>query len=363
MINILIPLAGKNTFETNSNNMFPKILSDVGGELLIERACKPFINLHFPKKLVVAVPKNEADKYKLNSVIPLLADEVELCCINGDTQGAACSALLAIEHLDLNSPLIISSFEQVLDFDLNCYIEYFQQENVDAGVLTFEAIHPKWSYARVDSDNNITQTAEKQPISKNAIAGFYYFKSANLFIESAKEMIRKDVKTNNLFYIAPVINEIILNGGLVKSQPIDNSRYFHINDEHALSSYEEKVMDEKKNRTGAIKSQTIDYIKFFNNCDIGGIATLLSNDFSLSDPVVNINGKDDAIEYIVNIFDSHKNIKFKSLSVMVSNEYESIIEFELILGNNHFRGVDLISWDKSNKMISMRAYLYEADHG
>jgi CTP:phosphocholine cytidylyltransferase-like protein len=51
MINILIPLAGKGTFNTDITNAFPKILSDIGGQLLIERAAKPFITMDVAKKI------------------------------------------------------------------------------------------------------------------------------------------------------------------------------------------------------------------------------------------------------------------------------------------------------------------------
>lgn len=161
MINILIPLSGKNTFKVNKINSFPRILNDVDGKLLIERASKPFTELSMDKRITVAVPQKEAEKYQLNKVVSLLGRDFNTCAINGDTQGAACSALLAIESLELEKPLIISSFEQVLDFDITEDIHRFIDEGVDAGVLTFKAIHPKWSYVKTDDNGYVTQAAEK----------------------------------------------------------------------------------------------------------------------------------------------------------------------------------------------------------
>lgn len=164
------------------------------------------------KKITVAFPQEEAGKYQLGKVIPLLGPDIQTCTINGNTQGSACSALLAIESLELSCPLIISSFEQVFDLDLNSYIQQFITDGVDAGVLTFEAIHPKWSFVKVNEDGFVTQAAEKMPISKHAIAGLYFFKTAQLFIDAAQSMIRKDIKTNDIFFISPTLNEIILKG-------------------------------------------------------------------------------------------------------------------------------------------------------
>ena len=359
MINILIPLAGKNTFKTNQTNSFPKILNEVAGKLLVERAAAPFLNIDLPKKLLVSLPKEESEKYQLNKLLTLLTADLSICNINGNTQGAACSALLAIEELDLEEPLIISSFDQVLDFDLNPYINKFLDEGVDAGVLTFDSIHPKWSYVNYGEDFVVFQSAEKRPISRNAIAGFYFFKSAKLFIESAKEMIRKDEKINDLFFISPVLNEIILKKGIVKASPINKEHYYHISDEHALENFEEAVLSEQKSRLNRIKRLTEEYVIAFNNKDIDKLSMFFANDFSLTDPSVNIKGKDKVLNYISGIFNDARNMKFDKKNIIVSKESLCVIEFNLEFNNKKLVGTDVIHWNQSGLMKKMDAYLYE----
>ena len=359
MINILIPLAGKNTFKLNDSSAFPNILNDICGELLIERAIKPFTDLAQDKKIIIALPKKESEEYRLNKVLPLLSEDITLCNINGNTKGAVCSALLAIEHLDLDSPLIISSLEQVLDFDLSPIISDFINSNVDAGVLTFEAIHPKWSYVKVDDNQLVTQAAEKLPISKNAIAGFYFFKTARVFFESAQAMIRKDVKTNDLFFISPTLNEIILNEGTVKALPIDKTHYFHINDEHSLDKFEEKIFSEKNNLNYALRKRTEEYVKAFNSRDIDQVKSFFNEKFKLKDPSISLEGCINVCEYIEKIFNDVKTFNFSSKNILVTDERSSIIEFELELDGKTFIGTDIIEWDEKLNMLSMNAYLYE----
>jgi dTDP-glucose pyrophosphorylase len=363
MINILIPLAGKNTFKTDKNNAFPKILTDVGGKLLIERSSKPFTNISLQKNIVIALPKKESEAFRLDKVLPLLDEDITICHINGHTQGAACSALLAVESLDLNSPLIISSFEQVLDFDLEPYIEDFIENEVDAGVLTFEAIHPKWSYVKICDQNWVKQAAEKMPISKNAIAGFYFFKTANIFVSAAQAMIRKGVKTNELFYIAPVLNEIILQEGKVKALPIDKTHYYHINDEHSLESFEESIICEAQFCNQDIANLTAQYVEAFNSMNIESIKPFFTDDFLLTDPTGSIKGLDDVINYIDSIFTSVNSLQFKATNIFVSSDYQSIIEFELVIDGKHFVGTDVIKWNSELKMLNMNAYLYEKNNG
>ncbi|MCG6305580.1 hypothetical protein K6U21_15580 [Vibrio vulnificus] len=356
-INILIPLAGKNTFQTNDKISFPRILNEINGKLLIEYAAKPFIDLEIEKTLTIAIPKKESDKYQLSKIVPLLGDGIKVCTINGNTKGAACSALLAIESLDLDSPLIISSFEQVLGFSIGKHINSFIEENVDAGVLTFEAIHPKWSFVKTDSNGYVVQAAEKMPISKRAIAGLYYFKTARLFIESAKSMIRKDIKTNDSFFISPTLNEIILKEGIVKSINIDKEKYFHINDDHSLDTFELFVTKDKLK--SKILDKTMGYVSSFNNRNISEVVSYFSEHFKLTDPSVRLNGRNEVQLYIDNIFNTFDDVRFVSNRISVTDDNISIIEFVLNLGSKEFLGVDVIKWDESLQMIEMNAFLYE----
>lgn len=356
--NILIPMAGKNTFDVSNSNAFPKVLNDINGKLLIERASEPFISIPYEKKIIVTLPKDQISDYKLDKILTLLDSSIEICPVNSDTKGAVCTSMLAIEQLALDQPLIISSFEQVLDLNISDFLDEFQKEDVDAGVLTFEGIHPKWSFVRLDENGFVSQAAEKSPISKNAIAGFYYFKTASLFIESAKEMIRNDVTHNGLFYISHTLNEVILNQGRVLAIPIDKSKYFHINDQHSLDNYEETVIEASKQFSEKIYQKTVEYIEAFDSRSIDKVVSHFSEDFALNDPSTNLIGKEIVKEYITTLFQSNPNLSFKSDNIIVDG-HRSVIEFELTLGEGVFNGSDIIEWDNENKMVSMNAYLNE----
>ena len=75
--------------------------------------------------------------------------------------------------------------------------------------MCFEATHPKWSFAKTNEDGLITEVAEKNPISNQATAGIYYFKHGSDFVKYAEQMIEKNIRTNNEFYVCPVYNEAI----------------------------------------------------------------------------------------------------------------------------------------------------------
>jgi dTDP-glucose pyrophosphorylase len=96
------------------------------------------------------------------------------------------------------------------------------EQNLDAGIVSFEASHPKWSYARVDENNFVVEVAEKNPISDIATVGIYYWKHGSDFVKYAEKMIDKNIRVNNEFYVCPVFNEAILDNKKIKTFNISN---------------------------------------------------------------------------------------------------------------------------------------------
>ena len=98
---------------------------------------------------------------------------------------------------------------------------YTMQGNVDGGILTFPSTHPKWSYAKFNSLNNLTELQEKKPISEHATVGIYYWKHGADYVNYAEQMIGKNIRVNNEFYVAPVYNEAVLDGKVIKNYPVN----------------------------------------------------------------------------------------------------------------------------------------------
>ena len=114
------------------------------------------------------------------------------------------------KYINNDNPLLIANSDQFIEWDSSKTMYQFTSKNFDGGILTFKSIHPKWSYARCDKDNNVLEVAEKKVISKNATVGVYYWKKGKDFVKYAGKMIKKNARVNNEFYICPVYNEAII---------------------------------------------------------------------------------------------------------------------------------------------------------
>lgn len=211
MINVLVLMSGPSMGFKEAGYAYPKNLVEIAGAPLVQRVLlhlEPLRELgaHF----ICVLPHDENELNHTGAVINLVDPTATVIELNGNTAGAACSALLAIEHINNDGPLIIVNGDQVLDTDLRAAVRSFQERQLDGGIIVFEDIHPRWSFVKCSPDGRVIEAAEKRPISKLATAGFYYFREGRAFVKAATEMIQKDANVNGRFYVCPVYNEMIL---------------------------------------------------------------------------------------------------------------------------------------------------------
>ena len=103
--------------------------------------------------------------------------------------------------------------------------------NGDGLLLTFKSNSSNYSYAKVNEDGYVTETAEKKAISNNACVGIYGFKKGSDFCKYAREMIEHDLRTKNEFYISPLYNLFIEDGKKILTEPVDKMHVFGTPDE------------------------------------------------------------------------------------------------------------------------------------
>ena len=63
--------------------------------------------------------------------------------------------------------------------------------------------------------------AEKNPISNHATVGVYFWTHGSDYINSAEQMIEKNIRVNNEFYVCPVYNQAIENDKNIVIKEID----------------------------------------------------------------------------------------------------------------------------------------------
>ena len=67
----------------------------------------------------------------------------------------------------------------------------------------------------IDDDDKVIKTTEKQRISNLCSDGLYYFKSKQQYLSLFQQAIAQQLTVNNEYYIAPMYNLLIAQGGRV----------------------------------------------------------------------------------------------------------------------------------------------------
>lgn len=211
-MNVIIPMAGEGRRFEQAGFTRPKPLIPVMQHRpMIDVAVR---SLGIAKaRFVYVVQRAHREAYQLDTVLNLITPGCTLVEVNGVTEGAACTLLAAKSVIDTTAPLFIANSDQYVEWQSLDFFYTMQELDADGGIVTFSATDPKWSFAAVDaSTSRVTAVAEKTPISTQATVGYYYWKHGADFVRYAEQMIHKNLRVNNEFYVCPVYNEAIAEG-------------------------------------------------------------------------------------------------------------------------------------------------------
>jgi dTDP-glucose pyrophosphorylase len=188
----------------------PKPFIDVLGKPMI---CHVLDNLNMKNAHFILLARKEHCEAEFDTVKLISSSyDCEFQFVEKLTEGAACTVLHAHRMINNNDPLLIANSDQIIDMKIEHFLSDCENRMLDGSVLCFEDDDPKWSYAKIDDTGLITQIMEKKVISRNATVGIYYFHEGSEFVSNAIDMIVRNERVNNEFYVAPVYNYGIKNG-------------------------------------------------------------------------------------------------------------------------------------------------------
>lgn len=221
MLNIVIPMAGRGSRFANAGYKLPKPLIDVNGKPMIEVV----VNNLRPKcehRFIFLCLEEHIKQYDLELRLGEISPDSIIVPVSQVTEGAACTVLLAEKYINNDDRLMIANSDQYIDVNIN---DYLAAENGSDGlIMTMTANDPKWSFIKYDENKFVTEVREKVVISDEATVGIYNFVKGSDFVLGAHNMIDKNIRVNNEFYVAPVYNQLIEDGKKFKFYNIGSER-------------------------------------------------------------------------------------------------------------------------------------------
>lgn len=214
MLNIVVPMAGAGSRFAKAGYVDPKPLIPVNGVPMIKLVID---NLRpaTPHRFIFICQAAHIEAYGLVDKLSAWAPSCAILGLNGLTEGAACTVLAARELIDNGNALMIANSDQYVDIAIDDYLDSMTSRGLDGLIMTMKASDPKWSFVGLDDAHMVTTIVEKEVISDEATVGIYNFAKGADFIAAADDMIAKDLRVNNEFYVAPTYNQLIEKGSRI----------------------------------------------------------------------------------------------------------------------------------------------------
>lgn len=210
---IIITMAGLSSRFFKAGYKKPKYALELCGKTLFEWSVKSFINFfEIEYFLFVVRPDDFAESFVINEVKKLGIKNYGIFRLNSDTRGQAETAYLALKPYEKDFPITIFNIDTIRynyeepNFISDCdgYLEVFLGEG------------EHWSFVEPGPSQSVIRTTEKQRISNLCSDGLYFFKSQLQFRKIFEQAVESHDQVKGEFYIAPLYNRIINQGGVVK---------------------------------------------------------------------------------------------------------------------------------------------------
>lgn len=212
---ILIPMAGAGSRFVEAGFKNPKPLIDVLGYPMIRSVIN---NLGVYHDYTFIVQQSVLDHYRTQlEIATSICKSSKFLTVEKLTQGAAETCLLAKKYLNPDKSLMIANCDQIMEWDNKEFYKWFEITPCDGTILTFTSSSNKNSYVKVDSNGWVTEAREKIVISNLATTGVYIWRKSIDFVTAAEDMISKNIRYNNEFYVCPVYNQNIQAGKLINT--------------------------------------------------------------------------------------------------------------------------------------------------
>ena len=151
--------------------------------------------------------------------------DAHVVAVPSGAKGALASALIAMEGVNLEWPLVVAAGDSMLDGGLQVHVDRFIASNTDAGTIAFASTNPRWSYLSVGDDGVVRQVAEKRVIGSLATTGVFYFRRAGDFLDAATWCLVNNATHNGAYFVSSTMNYMIFQGKQVHYLTIPREKY------------------------------------------------------------------------------------------------------------------------------------------
>jgi len=190
-VHLIMPMGGKGTRFFKNGYITPKPLIEINGKPFFYWATKSITKFVDIKDLTFAILQEHIDEFNIDKEILKYFPNAKIVVLKEVLNGAVLTCLEAIKNIEDDLPILFNDCDHLfISSNLNNYCNE-GNFNIDGGLLTFKSNNEAYSYIKLDENNNIVGTKEKEVISNYAIGGLYYFGNKKIFEENTNKYLKK----------------------------------------------------------------------------------------------------------------------------------------------------------------------------
>lgn len=212
VVNIVVPMAGAGSRFAKAGYKLPKPLIEILGKPMIKLVIENLTPKKYESRFIFLCQKDHLARFDLKNKLQSWSPNSEVVVVDGLTEGAACTVLLARQYINNDVPLLIANCDQYVDCSMDDFLDAWFENCHDGMIMTMTADDPKWSFVGFDESGKPSRVVEKEVISSEATVGIYGYTRGKDFVRTAEGMIARNERVKNEFYVAPTYNQMISEG-------------------------------------------------------------------------------------------------------------------------------------------------------
>lgn len=219
-IHLVMPMGGSGSRFTKEGFETPKPMLEIQGMPFFYwsvRSLQKFIPL---RSLTFVVLREHVECFGIDAAIHRLFPGSAIRVLGQVLNGAVLTCLEGVKEWEDDAPVIFNDCDHLFRcraLEAFCRRGDFAQP--DGALLTFPSHDPKFSFAELDAQGNVTRTVEKQAVSNQAICGAYYFRSRSVFEQAAARYLTRCAYRE--YFVSGVYNEMAQCGQSIRVFPVD----------------------------------------------------------------------------------------------------------------------------------------------
>lgn len=249
-LHTIMPMAGEGSRFLQAGVVTPKPLLTVEGKPLFRRAIAGLSAVSSPRKYTFIVRSEHICSFAIDRRLKAVFPDAAVIAVERTTRGAVETCLLAAERIAPDDAVVVQDCDLEFfssSFNAGITADLASDTGVSGRLISFESDHPRYSYAATDDRGRVVRTAEKQVISRHALAGAYYFARGEEFLGAARELVRRfergDAVAKEL-YLSLLYNILLGEGGVVMLHQLEKYRSFGTPEELKGIDWSSELADE-----------------------------------------------------------------------------------------------------------------------